>query len=163
MKNHNIGKFARPIYVFSLFVLFCGVLGCSNNDIKLEKVTSTSDVLECNTVYSTSRKSIVELSEILIQTGQIDTLEDNSQSAAIIHDRGKEIVLNLIKVTKSNGFVREFYSGHGYKLELNYQVKRMDIGINDIKYQDPYYEGDCQIWHEKLYSKINIIGMRNKL
>jgi hypothetical protein len=163
MKNQPNSKHRHTPVWFLVVILFSGLSGCVHNDIQLEKVTSTSDALQCNTVFAESRKAIVEMNEILVQLGNIDTLEDSAPPAAIIHHQGKEIILNLTKSIRSTDHAEDYYAGKGYKLALNYTVKYTDIGINNDNYKDPYYVGECQVWHGKFHSKINVVGLKNKL
>jgi hypothetical protein len=137
---------------YFIALLIC-LSGCTaaHNDIQLEKTFETSQYLKCDKVFATSRDSIVQLNEILIQTGIVDTLEDRTIKASIIHIKGKELILDLVKESQSGEKHNELYSGKGYKLTLNYNPVLTG------------YEGECRIWHGKLYSKIKVEGIKNNL
>jgi hypothetical protein len=146
----------KPVKYFNLFIILFILSGCAaSNDIQLEKVTETSDYLHCDKVFSNSRDSLVQLNQILIQTGTIDTADERSFKAAIIHIRGKEIILDLVKARQSHSERHEQYAGKGYKLELNYEPKSLA--------NDTVYTGTCQIWNGKLHSDIKVEGIRNNL
>jgi len=126
--------------------------GCTpHNDIQLEKTFETSAYLKCDKVFAASRDSIVQLNEILIQTGMLDTLENQVTKASIIHVQGKELILDLVKEHILGDDHEELYQGKGYKLALNYQSKNTG------------YKGECQVWHGKLHSRIKVEGIKNNL
>jgi hypothetical protein len=140
------------VYFKYFIVLIICLTGCaSHNDIQLDKTFETSQYLKCDKVFATSRDSIVQLNEILIQTGIVDTLDDRTIKASVIHVSGKELILDLVKESQSADRRNELYAGKGYKLALNYKPNKTG------------YEGDCQIWYGKLYSKIKVEGIKNNL
>jgi len=59
----------QKIITILFFAAMIGLAGCHTNDIQLQKVDKTSDRLECDKVFAESRKAIVEMNEILVQTG----------------------------------------------------------------------------------------------
>ncbi|OKS87718.1 hypothetical protein [Mucilaginibacter polytrichastri] len=142
----------NSICVLCFVILLIYLIGCaSHNDIHLEKTFETSAYLKCDKVFAVNRDSIVQLNEILIQTGTLDTLEDQVTRASVIHVQGKELILDLVKEHKSGDSHQELYQGKGYKLALNYQSKNTG------------YKGECQVWHGKLHSCIKVEGIRNNL
>jgi hypothetical protein len=146
----------KPVKHFNVFIIVLLLSGCAaSNDIQLEKVTETSGKMECERVFSNSRDSIVQLNQIMIQTGTIDTLEDRTFKAAIIHIQGKEVILDLVKSQQSHNERHEQYAGKGYKLELNYEPKSLA--------NDTIYTGNCEIWQGKRHSDIKVEGIRNNL
>jgi hypothetical protein len=146
----------KPVKHYYAFIILFILSGCAaSNDIQLEKVTETSGYLHCDKVFSNSRDSIIQLNQILIQTGTIDTTDERSFKAAIIHIQGKEVILDLVKANQSHSEWREQYAGKGYKLELNYEPKNLG--------NDTIYTGNCQVWQGKLHSDIKVEGIRNNL
>ena len=141
-------------------VLFAVIAGCSRDSIKLESVYRTSDSLNCHTVFADTRKSIVEHSEILIQLGTLDTLEGSFTDVAIIHEHGKAIILDLLESKRDGRINHQLYGGSGYKLNLNYSVKDLD---NGTRYHDSYFDGNCKVSHGKLYTEVDVEGVRNIL
>ncbi|WP_245132888.1 hypothetical protein [Mucilaginibacter straminoryzae] len=103
---------------------------CRQHDIALEKVSHTSEYLYCDKVFAEKRKHIVELNEILVQTGTIDTLEDTLARAAVIHVKGKELMLNLVKASHNGDDFEEHYVGGGYQLDLKYRHKDEYNSVN---------------------------------
>ncbi len=146
----------KQIKHFNAFIILLLLSGCAaSNDIQLEKVTETSEYLHCDKVFSNSRDSIIQLNQIMIQTGTIDTTDERSFKAAIIHIQGKEVILDLVKAHQSHSERHEQYTGKGYKLELNYEPKNLG--------NDTMYIGNCEIWQGKLHSDIKVEGIRNNL
>lgn len=130
--------------------------GCTPlHDIELEKVHQTSNRLNCNKVFANSRKDIVELNEILVQTGSIDTVENAALIAAVIHVKGKELFLNQVSAVSQHGEFTETYAGKGYKLELRYQAETVNNSVT--------YWGTCQLWNGKLHTKFKVEGIINNL
>ena len=141
--------------LFACFLVWTCLAGCLTNGIQLEKVYQTSDRLECQKVFSTTRKQIVELNEMLIQTGTTEAPDDRTINAAVIHVKGREILLNRLSVVKLGDSYKELYTGEGYKLALNYQLENLQNSIT--------YKGYCELWQDKLYTKINVEGIRSNL
>ena len=135
--------------------LVCSTGCASNNDIALEKVHHTSEYLNCDKVFANTRKDIIELNEILLQTGNIDTLENATLKAAVIHVKGKQLFLNLLSTVNQHGEITETYAGKGYKLELKYQTETLHNSI--------IYYGTCQVWNGKLHTKLKVEGTINNL
>ncbi|NCD69691.1 hypothetical protein [Mucilaginibacter agri] len=140
----------------SILILVICLFSCKpKNDLQLEKVFQSSDHLKCDKVFANSRKSIVELNEILVQTGVVDTSEIVGPPAAVIHVQGKEIILNLIKGNKDGDNFNQLYAGKDYKLLLNYKAKHYDNRTE--------YVGYCEVWHQTLHSKFDVEGLDNTL
>lgn len=146
-------KIAKHPTILIILLLFSAC--AASNDIHLEKVTETSEYLHCDKIFSNSRDSIVQLNQIMVQTGTVDTTDERSFKAAIIHIQGKEIILDLVKIHQSHAERQEQYAGKGYRLELNYEPKSLG--------NDTIYTGNCQIWNGKLHSDIKVEGIRNNL
>lgn len=141
--------------IFLLLILF----SCATeSDIGLQPVNKVSSNLDCSLIFSDSRKSIIELNDVLIQIGI--TLDPSESNVSIIHIGGKEQIMKLIKSDKTGSHVNEIYANKDYKMELNYNLKYTLAGVNS---KDPYYEGDCQLWHNGKHSKMNVYGLRNML
>jgi hypothetical protein len=135
------------IYLFAALIF----TGCHKNDVNLQVVTHTSEYLYCDKVFAANRKSIIELNEILLQTGSIDTIEDKTVKAAVINISNEEKILDLEKTYRTGKKITEIYSGKGYKLILNYEPA------------GDYYTGDIQVFKGQLYSKFAIEGSHNIL
>jgi len=144
----------KSICIITL-IMTIGLMGCHHNDIKLQKVTQTSEYLYCDKVFAADRKSITELNEILLQTGVIDTLDDTTVRAAVIHVNNQEEIINLAKSEQNGEVLTETYAGKVYKVILNYELDRSGYITA--------YKGSVEIWKGPLYSKLEIHGLRNKL
>lgn len=123
--------------------------------IPLEKTQQTSEYLICDKVFSDTRKSIVEMNEILIQTGKIDTLEDTIAMGAVIRDQGHEVILNRIRAAHKGEHYTEQFAGKGYRLLLNYDEKTVYSSLN--------YIGTCELWIDDKHYEFDIEGTRNVL
>lgn len=149
----NCWKYLSVICL-SLLTVSC----TSESKIAFEPVNKISGNLDCSIIFSDSRKSIIELNDVLIQVGV--TLDPSESNVAIIHIGGKEQMLKLVKSDKKNQQVSETYANNAYKMELNYDLKYTAEGVNS---KAPYYEGYCKLWHNGKYSKINVYGLHNML
>ena len=138
-----------------LLITVTGLAGCHTNDIRLQKGDKTSDRLECDKVFAESRKAIVEMNEILVQTGAIDILGDTMVRAAIIYVNDREEVVRLVKTEKAGSVSTETYSGKEYKVILHYEPYK--VGYITA------YKGDIEVWKGNLYSKLSVEGLRNRL
>lgn len=145
-------------HITRLFILLCVsiIFSCKQKTaIPLEKVHQTSEYLVCDKVFSDTRKSIVEMNEILIQTGKIDTLEDTVAMGAVIHDQGKEIILNRTKSAHKGDHYSEEFTGDVYRMILNYDQKTV--------YSSVGYYGTCQLWIDGKQHDFDVEGIRNNL
>lgn len=157
MKYVDCHRIRKPgnLRLSVLIVIIC-LFSCKpKNDLQLEKVFQSSDLLKCDKVFADSRKSIVELNEILVQTGVIDTAEITGPPAAIIHIQGKEIILDMVKSKKDGDNFNQLYAGKGYKLLLDYKAERHDTHTD--------YVGYCEVWYQKSHAKFNVEGLENTL
>jgi len=95
---------------------------CSGNSFNVQVVRHSSELLKCDKIFANNLKAIEERNEILLQTGSIDTTDEQSpiKSAIVTIDKN-EIALTLIKATTLNKETTERYQGKGYTLILTYQ------------------------------------------
>jgi len=145
----------QKIITILFFAAMIGLAGCHTNDIQLQKVDKTSDRLECDKVFAESRKAIVEMNEILVQTGAIDTSGDTTVRAAIIHVNDREEIVNLVKTGKAGNRSTEEYRNESYKVILHYEPNK--VGFIAA------YQGELEVWKGNLYSKLSVEGLRNRL
>jgi hypothetical protein len=137
-------------------VVMTVLAACRNHtDIVLQKVTQSSNGMECDKVFSADRKSIVEMNEILMQTGTVDSAEYAGIRSAIIHVGNKEEVLKLQKNETHGSTVTEVYIGDGYKVILNYETQQSGYITG--------YKGNLEVWKGKLYTKMDVEGLVNRL
>ncbi|UEG54424.1 hypothetical protein LLH06_05520 [Mucilaginibacter daejeonensis] len=148
---------AKPIRFalnFCLLILCLWMSACQRHDIKLEVVHHTSDQLECDRVFAESRKAIIELNEILIQTGALDS-NDHMVRACIIHVGGKEVVLKLERSAKQDTDKIEEFAGEGYALKLTYHPQQAGT--------DTVYLGKAHISYGAEVTDMAVEGVRNRL
>ncbi len=152
-----IDRLGKP-FLFALsgcLLLLCLCMtACHRHDIKLEVVHRTSDQLECDRVFAHDRKAIIELNEILIQTGTIDSY-DHKLRACIIHVAGKEVVMKLERSAKQNDNTIEEFAGEGYAVKLNYHPQQAG--------SDTVYVGKAHISHGADITDMTVEGIRNRL
>jgi len=133
-----------------LFITVC-LSSCSHREIQLDAVRQSSDLLHCYKVYGSSFKSIEEENEIIIQTGEIDTTDEQKPiTAAIVNIKNTEVVLNLSGTKMLDGKIIEQYRNNEYTLVLSYSEESKGI-----------YKGLCTISSGKLMSVYNITGINN--
>ncbi len=135
-------------------LIFIQIISCKQQDIKLQVMRGTSELIHASICYGISSTKLYEENEILIQTGLIDTTDEQPPiHAAIIKVNNKEIVLTLIKDNNSeNPDVKE-YAGEQFHLTLKDSEKKEGNKIT--------YESDCVITNGNLKSDYRLIGLRN--
>ena len=152
MARHAI-NFYEPVMTkpfISTFVLF-QLASCTRQDISLQVVRETSELIHAKIYYGTSFKRLDEENEILIQTGLIDTTDEHPPiDVAIIHVNNKEIVLTRSKEIQSADLNTKEYRGEGYHLILTFS-KSLEDNIT-------VYEGKCIISKGNLKSDYKIVG-----
>ncbi len=152
-----IDRLVKPFLIMlsgCLLPLCLYMTACQRHDIKLEVVHRTSDQLECDCVFAESRKAIIELNEILTQTGAIDS-DDHKLRACIIHVDGKEVVMKLERSAKQNDDTIEEFAGEGYAVKLSYHPQQAVTAT--------VYVGKAHISHGADATDVAVEGVRNRL
>ena len=138
-----------------LLVLF--FFSCRTQDIHLEVVRKTSELLHCKIVYGYDAKRLYEQNEILIQVGVIDTTTEHPPiKTAIVNINKTEIALNLDLDSVSGKRTIQKYSGDNYHLILDYSTEK-----NESYFGSYIYPGTCTITKDKVTSKYAIVGIAN--
>jgi len=85
-------------------------------------VRHSSELLSCDKIFAENLQAIEERNEILLQTGSIDTTDEQPpvKSAILTIDKN-ETILNLVNVTTTNKETIEKYKGNDYNLTLTYR------------------------------------------
>jgi hypothetical protein len=110
-----------------IFILLC--YSCSNNSFNVQVVRHSAELLTCDKIFAGNLEAIEERNEILLQTGSIDTTDEQTPIKSAIVTIGKnEIALTLIKATTLNNETTERYQGKGYTLTLTYQNSNSQSG-----------------------------------
>jgi len=111
---------SRVLYI--LFFMLCYSCSGTNNSINVQIVRHSSELLGCDKIFADNLQAIEERNEILLQTGSIDTTDEQPpvKSAILTIDKN-ETILTLIDVTTTNKETIEKYQGNGYNLTLTYQ------------------------------------------
>jgi len=142
----------KPIlFIMLLFV------SCKTQDIKLEIVRKTSELLHCHRIYGYDAKRLYEENEILIQVGLIDTTTEHPPiEAAIVNINKTEIVLNLmLDSALDNRTIQKYFADNCY-LILDFLTKK-----NNSNYGSYTYSGTCTITKGNMTSTYQIIGIDN--
>ena len=102
--------------------MFCYSCSGTNSSINVQIVRHSSELLSCDKIFADNLQAIEERNEILLQTGSIDTTDEQPpvKSAILTIDKN-ETILNLINVTTTNNETIEKYKGNDYNLTLIYQ------------------------------------------
>jgi len=135
---------------YILFFLFS--YSCSDNSFNVQVVRHSSELLKCDKIFADNLKAIEERNEILLQTGSIDTTDEQPpiKSAIVTIDKN-EVALTLIKATTLNKEIIERYEGQGYTLTLTYQ--------NNISQSDKLmYNGKFVIENNKSKREFQVQG-----
>jgi hypothetical protein len=134
-----------------VFLLMLLLESCSTQDIKLDIVRKTSDLLDCNRIFGYDTKRLYEENEILIQVGVIDTTTEHPPiEAAIVNIDNAEIVLNLTVDSVLNDRTIQEYSGNNYYLILDF-----------LTITKSSFDGTCTIIKGKIRSTYHIVGITN--
>jgi len=144
------------MYKVSL-LLILSFFSCRTQNIQLETVRKTSELLHCRIVYGYDAKRLYEQNEILIQVGVIDTTTEHPPiETAIVNIHKTEIVLNLDLDSVLGKRTIQKYSGDNYYLTLDYSTEK-----NESYYGSYIYPGTCTITKGKVTSKYDIVGIAN--
>lgn len=140
-----------------LLLILILLVSCKTQDIKLEVVRKTSDLLHCHIIYGYDAKRLYEQNEILIQVGVIDTTTENPPiETAILNINRAEIVLSLKSDSVLGNRTIQKYSDGSYDLTLDYLTEK-----NEGYYGSYIYPGTCTITKDKKTSKYDIVGIAN--
>ncbi|HLK29257.1 MAG TPA: hypothetical protein VKT28_11820 [Puia sp.] len=114
----------------------------------------TSELIHARLCYGNNAKKLYEENEILIQTGLIDTTDEQPPiDAAIIKIDNKEIILTKMKETKSGNLNIKEYAGEQYHLTITDSEKKED--------NETMYESDCIVTIGNLKSEYKLTGRYN--
>lgn len=137
-------------FLFAVLI-FTQLFACKHEDIKLEAMRATSDLIHVEVFYGLSSKKMFEQNEILIQTGYIDTTDEHPPKyAAIIKVNNKEVVLTLIKESGPENLYVEEYANEQYHLILKDSEKKEG--------NETVYKSECVITNGNLKSEYKLIG-----
>ena len=85
---------------FLCILLFILYYSCSNSDINIQIVRHSAELLTCDKIFADNLQAVEERNEILLQTGSIDTTDEQPPIKSAILTIGKnEIILTLINAT----------------------------------------------------------------
>src|SRR5260221_4640301 len=104
------------ITILAFFLL----LSCTPS-IKLDKHSESPELLECRMMFGESISELKELSSCLLQTGVIDTTDEQTPvRVAVVMIGRKYLIMRLVNISTNQGAVQQSYSGDGYNLTLSY-------------------------------------------
>jgi len=127
----------------------------TKQDISLQVVRQSSGLIHCSEIFGSSIKKLEEENEIFIQTGTMDTADEQAPSAvAVIKVNNRDITLYLQRAFTDSDQVTEEYAGEDYSLNLHYhETEKLNNRIA--------FEGYCTIKNKDLRSEYGMEGMPN--
>jgi hypothetical protein len=138
-------------FKFILLLLFELICSCSNNP-NIQKVKDSSPLLHCEKVFADNSDAIDERNEIILQTGVIDTTDEQPPiKIAIINIDYKEVILTLKKSYAEKDISVEIYVGDNYNLTLSYKIQVNENGTS-------LFIGKFVIENKKCKKEFNIEG-----
>jgi hypothetical protein len=141
----------------AIILLAILLVSCSTQEIKLEVVRKTSDLLQCEIIFGYDEKHLYEENGILIQVGVIDTTtEQRPIKAAIVNIDKTEIVLNLKSDSIFGDRTIQNYSDGSYSLILDFVDKKNGGNSNSN-----VYHSICTITQRNLSSRYELVGISN--
>ncbi|MFT3703137.1 MAG: hypothetical protein QM802_12240 [Agriterribacter sp.] len=120
----------KVLLLIVVFAFSCTNASTSiNNNLNIEIVRHSSDLLHCEKIFADDLQSIEELNEVLLQTGTVDTTDEHAPiRTAIITVDKKEILLTFEKSHSIQRETIEVYKGSGYILTLTYEADSNNFG-----------------------------------
>lgn len=141
----------------AIILLAIFLVSCSTQEIKLDVVRKTSDLLNCEIIFGYDEKHLYEENGILIQVGVIDTTTEQSPiKTAILNIDKTEIVLNLKSDSILGDRTIQKYSDGIYYLTLDFVAKKNGRNSNSN-----LYNSICTITKNKLSSRYELVGVSN--
>jgi hypothetical protein len=135
-----------------LYVLTTVLMAACSHHPVYQVVRESSPLLLCQKIFASDLDAIEERNEILLQTGVIDTTDEQAPiKSAILHIDNQELVLTYDKSYGTNQETVEIYSGGGFHLVLTYEeIKK--VGPHTI------FQGHFVIWNKNFKSEFDIFG-----
>ena len=139
------------------FMLLC--LGCnhtpSKQPIELQVVRQSSNLIHCKLIFGRNTKKLYEENEIWLQTGTIDTADNEApKQVAVAKIKDQPVYLYLANSEVLNAETRQMYTGNGYSLQLSYHESEYKTGGTFLK-------ATCIITQASLKSVYAFEGMVN--
>jgi hypothetical protein len=137
---------------FSFILLLLGLICSCSNSPNIQKVRESSDLLNCEKVFADNSDVIDERNEIILQTGVIDTTDEQPPiKTAIMNIDNKEVILTLKKSYSEKDILVEIYVGDNYNLTLSYKNQKNENGAT-------LFIGKFVIENDKYKKEFNIEG-----
>jgi len=109
-------------FKFLILIFYMFSFSCSDSNLNVQIVRHSSELLTCDKIFADNLKAIEERNEILLQTGAIDTTDEQQPiKSAIVTINKIEIALTLQNSATTNNETIETYKGHGYDLTLTFK------------------------------------------
>ncbi|MGG9961188.1 hypothetical protein [Ferruginibacter sp. SUN106] len=138
-------------FALSAGIILCLLTGCSRA-IEIDIARQSSDINHCEIIFGTDLNTLKYENAILLQTGFIDTTNEQAPiPIAIVIIAKKEIILKLIRSNEVGNETRRLYENEDYKLNLTY--KKQVEEHNEI-----IYKGNFSIENKGLKSEYNVTG-----
>jgi hypothetical protein len=136
---------------FLLLIAVFMLTGCSQA-IKIDIARQSSELIHCEIAFGSDLTTLKQENAILLQTGIIDTTDEQAPIAvAIVLIDRKEVVLKSVNHHEVENETSRTYEGEGYKLNLSY---KMDISQNN----ETIFKGKFVIEKGNLKSEYDIVG-----
>ncbi len=136
--------------LFFVAALFTGA-SCSHS-IKIDITRKSSELNNCENVFGADLNTLKYENAILLQTGVIDTTDEQAPIpvAIVIIDK-REIILKLTTNDEKSNGITQSYEGNGYKLYLEYFKLKTD-------HNESFFKGKFSIENKESKSVYNIEG-----
>ena len=137
---------------FFLFLIAVFALADCSQAIKINIARQSSELIHCEITFGSDLTTLRQENAILLQTGIIDTTDEQAPiSAAIVLIDKKEVVLKLANHSEVENETSRRYEGQGYKLNLSYKT---EMSQNN----ETIFKGKFVIKKENLKSEYDIVG-----
>ena len=142
----------KPCNLFLFLVaVLCTLASCSHS-IKIDITRQSSELNRCEFVFGADLNTLKQENAILLQTGVIDTTDEQVPIpvAIVIIDK-KEIILKLVNNSEAERETSRTYEGGGYKLNLSY---KKEIAENN----ETIFKGKFFIQYKGLKTEYTVEG-----
>jgi hypothetical protein len=111
------------------FLLICCFIDACSNSPNIQIVRQSSNLLHCEKIFAQDLEAIEERNEILLQTGSIDTTDEQAPiKTAILRIDNADVILSLFRSYSQDNKTIEIYAGANYSLTLTYTQEKDNQG-----------------------------------
>ena len=137
-------------FLFPITVL-C-LLTCCSHSIKVDVTRQSSELNHCEYIFGTDLNTLKFENAILLQTGVVDTTDEQPPIpvAIVIIDK-KEVILKLLSQHGVENDTSRIYKGEGYTLDLTFKKQIAE-------HNETIFNGKFVIEYKGLKSEYHIEG-----